>query len=736
MKTAVRTNSVSLVVFGSLLLSGARAGAQDRSQEPGLTFRTSVQEVNLDLIVRDSRGRQVRNLKPEDVEIYEDGVLQPVKAFRLVAGRDVQQPAAEGGQKRQKAVAAGDPKIANPLPAVNYICIVFHNLDGLTIKYALDAAQQFLDREMQPGTGVALFSLGTRLSVLHEFATNRQVLTKLATNSLGGPMPNFMRASEAVLNATPYQAVVTVSARGEATLSISGGAINPGAITGADVGTGQGSDAYRALMADQRRAFGQITGMQMWDQMNAMLDELGPLPGRKSVLLLSTGLATTGEPDLFQRLLDRANRGQISIYAVDVHGMAENSNVVAQKAQLSQVAALSATQTQISGTATRGNALVAAEKSRQDQYLAMAVNGDMQSNLRALAEGTGGFLIAETEDLRKPFQRVQEDIDTHYEAVYTPTAGVYDGRFRKIEVKLRRPELNVQSRVGYYAIPALSGPEELTLFDMIGLAALNAREEPHAFDYRSKVFQFRSTAAGTQQALSLELPASVLTASPLPGNRHRLHASVLALVKDHTGQVVDKFSQDASYDIPDDKLEAMRQSSIPFTHVIDLPAGHYTVEAAVSDRAVNRVSVRRSEFENRRSNGLAMSHVMLVQQLDPINGPANAADPFQIPVDGSHAQRVIPELSNSLTAAARPLAYFILYPDASNPEKPKLEVQLRAGGRLLSEQTADVPAPNASGGVPMVVQVAARPGDCELRVTVHQGTASATQTLGYKIDPR
>jgi hypothetical protein len=290
--------------------------------------------------------------------------------------------------------------------------------------------------------------------------------------------------------------------------------------------------------------------------------------------------------------------------------------------------------------------------------------------------------------------------------------------------------------VGYYAIPALSGPEELTLFDMIGLAALNAREEPHAFDYRSKVFQFRSTAAGTQQALSLELPASVLTASPLPGNRHRLHASVLALVKDHTGQVVDKFSQDASYDIPDDKLEAMRQSSIPFTHVIDLPAGHYTVEAAVSDRAVNRVSVRRSEFENRRSNGLAMSHVMLVQQLDPINGPANAADPFQIPVDGSHAQRVIPELSNSLTAAARPLAYFILYPDASNPEKPKLEVQLRAGGRLLSEQTADVPAPNASGGVPMVVQVAARPGDCELRVTVHQGTASATQTLGYKIDPR
>ena len=709
MKSYMPTISVSLVVFASLLLP-AKAGAQTRSQEPGITFRTSVQEVNLDLIVRDNRGRQVKNLKPEDVEIYENGVRQPIKAFRLVAGREAQQTAAEGGQKRQKPGAAEAGRTPNPLPAVNYICIVFHNLDAHTIKYALDAAQKFLDREMQPGTGVALFSLGSRLAVLQEFTTNRKVLTQLATNSLSGPMPSFMRASEAALNATPYQAVVLVSPNGTASLSFGGGPINPRVFAGADIGMGAGETAVRTLLADQTAAFYQIVGMQMWDQMNAMLNDLGPLPGRKSVLLLSTGLATTGDPDLFQRLLDRANQGQISIYAVDVNGLTQNSNVMAQDAGQFDISGRGRPQTQ--------------------------VHDNPQAGLRALSEGTGGFLIADTEDLRKPFQRVQEDIDTHYEAGYTPTAGTYDGRFRKIDVKLRRAALNVQSRVGYYAIPALSGHQELTLFDMIGLAALNAREEPHAFDYRTKVFQFRSTAAGAQQALSLELPAAALTAAPLPGNRHRLHASVLALVKDDTGQVVDKFSQDESYDIPDDKLEGMRQSSIPFTHLIDLPPGHYTVYAAVSDRAVSKVSVRRSEFESRRSIGPAVSNVMLVQQLQPINGPANAADPFQIPVDGSHAQRVVPELSNSLTAEARPLAYFILYPDASNPEKPKLQVQFLAGGKLLSEQTTDVPAPNASGGIPMVVQVAARPGDCELRVTIHQGTASATQTLAYKADSK
>jgi VWFA-related protein len=560
--------------------------------------------------------------------------------------------------------------------------------------------------------------------VLHEFTTNRKILAQLAANSLSGPMPNFMRASEAALNATPYQAVVSVSANGDTSFAIGGGAINPHAINGADVGTGGGEVALRALLADQRRAFSEIVGMQMWDQMNAMLKDLGPLPGRKSVLLLSTGLLTTGDPDLFQRLLDRANQGQISIYAVDVNGLTQNSNVVGQNAQLSHVAGLSRSQT----TATSSMAL-----SRQGDLLGMAVNGDAQSGLRALSEGTGGFLIADTEDLRKPFQRIQEDVDTHYEAVYTPTAGTYDGRFRKIEVKLRRAELNVQSRVGYYAIPALSGPQELALFDMIGLAALNAREEPRAFDYRASVFQFRPTAAGAQHTLALELPATALTASPLPGNRHRLHASVLALVKDATGQVVDKFSKDESYDIPDDKLEAMRQTSIPFTHPVDLPPGHYTVETAVSDRAVSRVSVRRSEFESRRSNGPAMSSVMLVQQLQPIDGPANTADPFQIPVDGSHTQLVVPELSNASTEA-RPMAYFVLYPDASNPEKPRLQMQVLADGKVLSEQAIQVPAPN--GAIPMVVRIAAHPGECELRVTVHQGTASATQTLKYKVDSK
>ena len=44
-----------------------------------------------------------------------------------------------------------------------------------------------------------------------------------------------------------------------------------------------------------------------------------------------------------------------------------------------------------------------------------------------------------------------EEVDTHYEISYPPTSERDDGHFRKIEVKLTRPGLRVDTRSGYFA---------------------------------------------------------------------------------------------------------------------------------------------------------------------------------------------------------------------------------------------------------------------------------------------
>jgi VWFA-related protein len=63
-----------------------------------------------------------------------------------------------------------------------------------------------------------------------------------------------------------------------------------------------------------------------------------------------------------------------------------------------------------------------------------------------LAESTGGFLIANTNDTAKPMHRVMEDVRAHYELSYVPTSQNYDGHFRKIEVLVKRPGAQVHTR--------------------------------------------------------------------------------------------------------------------------------------------------------------------------------------------------------------------------------------------------------------------------------------------------
>src|ERR1700735_1588528 len=58
-------------------------------KEPGVTIRQTVQEVVLEVMARDARGRVVKNLRPSDLEVYEDGIRQQIQSFKFIEGREV-----------------------------------------------------------------------------------------------------------------------------------------------------------------------------------------------------------------------------------------------------------------------------------------------------------------------------------------------------------------------------------------------------------------------------------------------------------------------------------------------------------------------------------------------------------------------------------------------------------------------------------------------------------------------
>jgi VWFA-related protein len=712
----------------SLLFALTLGHAQETTPaDAGLTIRQSVQEVLLDVTVRDAKGRVVKNLKPADLEIFEDGVRQDIRSFKFV------QHDAEGKGKNAAGPLTATANAAtptNPLRAVNLICIVLANLDASTKPYATNAVKDFLKSNIPPGTWIAVFNLESQLTVLHPFTTDRDEILAAANRAFVGTGADFAQVAAAIMNASPNVMSIQVSGT-TATMSVTGGGLNPQAFNAANVATGPAANRQRGDLAEQRRQFGGIEGMREMEQIEAMIRQLGTLPGRKSVLLLSPGLVTMGDPDSFKTMLDRANKADVTVYSIDVNGLnASNDNAQASTTALKYAAGISSSQ---SGTGS--NAAQTMVKMRESDTVADAVRTtDTQATLRALAEGTGGFLIGSTNDLRKSYQRLLDEVDTHYEIIYHPNSDKYDGRLRTIAVKSPRTDLNLESRTGYYALPAFNSTTQLAPYEMAGLAALNVPQPPHAFEFKAETYQFRPGAAASQNEVIFEIPAANLQATPEPAlKRSRMHVSLVALVKDSAGQVVDKFSQDSPYEIPDENLTKARATAITFTHPLLLPAGHYSVDLAVLDRESNRASTGKIAFDSPEQKGVGLSSVVLVQNVEPVNGKVTLSDPLQFQPEPTQGKRVIPELGANLGANVSPYVFFVVYPDKSIADKPKIQAEFLLDGKVLAKQVADLPAPDATGAIPMVINTAAKTGNCELRITAMQGSSSSVHSLKYSI---
>lgn len=212
-----------------------------------------------------------------------------------------------------------------------------------------------------------------------------------------------------------------------------------------------------------------------------------------------------------------------------------------------------------------------------------------------------------------------------------------------------------------------------------------------------------------------------------------MHVAVFALVKDSTGQVVDKFGQDSPYEIPDENLEKARATNIVLSHALSLAPGHYTIDTVVLDREANRASTGKIELESPESKEVGLSSVVLVQGLEPVKGKVDPHNPLEFQAGASEGRRVVPNVIKELAPNSKGYAYFVVYPDKTLSDKPKIQVEFLVDGKVLANQTSDLPAPDATGAIPMLINTAAHAGACELRITAMQGASSAKQSLTYTV---
>jgi VWFA-related protein len=542
------------------------------AQAPDVVIRSSVREVLLDVVVRDAHGHLVTNLKPGEVTVYEDGVRQDARSFRLVAGSEVRAEDAKQAAEAQAAppgpAAPNPPRPpVNPLRTVNVVCLILNDLNPETRAFAFESARKFVNEELRPNTFIGVFSLdASGLRPVYPFSNNRERLLKAVELAAVNQLPAMSVGSATVLNGLTTQ--VGVSALGS---------------------RGSGDDP---LGSQHDMTFAATQGLREIDALIGLVRQLSPLPFQKTVVLFSTGL--TRPPDQLEywdSLIHQATTAGVTFYAMDVWGLgvcqdAPSGCLVPQSASALSVAMLhyTASQSQQQGAASlmKGEpagqgpppGAIAMELAHQDDYVKFGVSSaNPQEALRELAERTGGFIIANTNNTDKLLAHVMEEVDTHYEIAYPPASEREDGHFRKIEVKLSRPGLHVETRSGYFAVPD-TGEGPVTPAEMAGLKALDTQPRPHAFDFLSRAYRFRDTGGKAQYAIAFEMPTSNLTATPAEaGQKHRLHASLLALVKNAQGQIVERVSKDVPSEVSDDRLPAVQVELMTYQHAVKPGAG-------------------------------------------------------------------------------------------------------------------------------------------------------------------
>ena len=81
MKTFLGVLLIATTGLAPLPVRGQTATPQD--QDEVVRFRSN--EVRLDVVVRDKKGRPIKDLKPSDFEVSEDGVVQKVQSFNFIS---------------------------------------------------------------------------------------------------------------------------------------------------------------------------------------------------------------------------------------------------------------------------------------------------------------------------------------------------------------------------------------------------------------------------------------------------------------------------------------------------------------------------------------------------------------------------------------------------------------------------------------------------------------------------
>ena len=706
------------VLSSAMLLATVLAPLPAPAQQTAApTVKTNVDEVLLDLIVRDKKGKPVTDLKPEDISILDNGAKQTITSFRLVSGTDA-------------LTSSGVKSALDPLRQIRVVTLAFAALAEVDQrKMARTAAIDLIKGDQGTNVYYAVVVINTQLYVLQQFTRDKAALTKAIERATGG------------LTSTGYASESdAIQAELRRNLGGQNGADQPGNLLAAASQTASqvinnGSDALQATLAQvmlsmlRMDAAVAAQGSRLTiAALRALVDGQRAIPGRKSVIYFTTGMRLPPELDVpFRSLMSSANRDNITFYSVDTRGVMTTSQTAGAREQLGGAAKSSAS------TMTKTSGAVTVDEVMASDNAEVSGRANVQEAVRELAESTGGFLIGDSNDLRVPLRHVNEEISSYYEVFFNPAIQNYDGSFRKLAVTANRKDLVIHSRNGYFALPPEARAGGMEAFEVPLLKVLSDAKASEDVKFRVGALLLQPGAEGTSVAILAEVPLHELQPKAgLVNATLDVHFSLVALVKDAKGEVVQKLARDRAFQVTPDQLKL---GNFLDKMTVTLAPGKYSLESAVMDREGGKIGTLHSELTvPAKAPGVAISSLTPMRSYTPNAKGLDPNDPFQFQ-GGSITPTMDLTVKKGPNAVLR--LFFTVYQDASISAAPAVEIEFLQGGKSLTKVPMQLPAADAQGRIPYLMTIPAESipsGSYEVRATARQGATVASAATMILID--
>jgi VWFA-related protein len=410
-----------------------KIASQPYIPEENGAIRVQTTIVDVNVVVRDSKGQLVTGLKKEDFEIYDQGKKQNISQFNV----EIAHPPVTRAPEHVEAQT--QPPVPPPPPRPRFLGFYFddQNLSASDLTFARKAAVGFVEKHMEPTDRAGVFTSST--TVTQQFTSNKQQILDTITKVVSHQRSSSFGATSCP-RITPYEAYQiheSYDQHSDAFDLALAQAIQCNCLS-SDPGCPAQMVKLVQTQAETVLSLSEQFAQESLGVLGDVIHYMGRMPGHRMLIMTSSGFFAKSDrvQHTQDKMIDSALKAGIVINTLDAKGLAADW---------------------IGGNPADGSPVVltggggGAMNALQDRIFSdeRDVSND---SMAVLASSTGGKFFHNSNDLEGGLVEIAALPEVTYALSFSPDDLKENGSYHSLRVKVPgRSDATISARPGYFS---------------------------------------------------------------------------------------------------------------------------------------------------------------------------------------------------------------------------------------------------------------------------------------------